>query len=145
MPVSSRLLSAAACFLATGCGFGLPKLPPLLIDAASTGGSNFLCEGGDQEGALPDTASHSPEIVRRLRAGHPPGSSAADLSKDLLGQGFIIHEGCSADRSVSWAEYRQQASNGFGYYTPGFGTVYWKQDKLGRLVWATGDIAYTGL
>lgn len=144
MPISLRFLSAVSCFLAAGCGSSLPKLPPLLIDATTTGGSNFLCEGGDQEGAMPDTASHSPEIVGRLRVGHPPGSRAANLRKDLLRQGFTIHEGCSADRSVSWAEYRQRASNGFGYYTPAFGTVYWKQDRMGRLIWATGDIAYTG-
>lgn len=79
----------------------------------------------------------SSSVMVRLRA--------ADLRKDLLRQGFTIQGGCSADRSVSWAEYQQRDSNGFGYYTPAFGTVYWKQDTTGRLVWATGDIAYTGL
>ncbi|EQB32342.1 hypothetical protein M529_10155 [Sphingobium ummariense RL-3] len=62
----------------------------------------------------------------------------------LSRQRFTIHDGCSADKSVSWAEFRQRRSNGVATYQAAFGTVYWKQDEIGRLIWTTGDIAYTG-
>ena len=145
MPVETRLLIVAGCLFLSGCGSPSPKLPPLLLGATTTGGSNFLCEGGNEQGSVPETASRSPEIVARLRAGYPPGSPASKLRTSLSKQGFAIHDGCSADKSVSWAEFRQHRSNGVGTYTAAFGTVYWKQDAVGRLVWTTGDIAYTGL
>lgn len=68
-----------------------------------------------------------------------------ELRTTLLRQGFTIHDGCSVDKSVSWAEFRQRRSNGLSSYQAMFGTVYWKQDATGRLIWATGDVAYTGL
>ena len=145
MSVISRLLTVAACSFLSGCGQPQQELPPLLRGATTTGGSNLLCEGGNEPGAKPETASHSPEIVARLRASYRPGSSASQLRSNLLRQGFTIHNGCSTDRSVSWAEFRQKATNGLDTYTAAFGTVYWRQDATGRLLWATGDIAYTGL
>lgn len=135
----------ATCLILSGCASTSSKLPPLLRDATTTGGSNFLCEGGHEQGSVPETASHSPEIVARLQANHPIGSRASELRASLLRQGFTIHDGCSADKSVSWAEFRQQLSGSAGPYTSAFGTVYWKKNAAGRLMWTTGDIAYTGL
>jgi hypothetical protein len=128
-----------------GCGEPLnPPLPPLLEGASTTGGSNFLCEQGPERGSTPETASHSPEIVQRLRHDFPTGSQASNLRAVLLRQGFSVHDACSPDKSVSWAEFRQRGGNGITAMAA-FGTVYWKQDGNGRLIWTTGDIAFTGL
>ena len=140
-----RALTAAiaSCFALSACGDPVsPPLPPLLLGASSTGGSNSLCEQG--RGSTPETASHSPEIVQRLRRDFPVGSSAPKLREALSRQGFLIHDGCSPDKSVSLAVFRQSGGNGVTTM-PAFGTVYWKQDQAGRLVWTTGDIAFTGL
>ena len=145
MPVRNHIAVAATCLALGGCGLPSHELPLLLLGATTTGGSNFLCEGGNEQGSEPQTASHSPEIVARLRVGYPQGSLASELRTNLSRQGFTIHDGCSADKSVSWAEFRQRRSNGTATYQAAFGAVYWKQDKVGRLIWATGDIAYTGL
>ena len=61
----------------------------------------------------------------------------------LTQQGFLLHRSCSTDGSVSWAEFRQ-SGGGIGA-TPMFGTVYWKENAAGRIVWATGDVSFTGL
>lgn len=128
-----------------GCGEPLtPPLPPLLQGATTVGGSNFLCEPGSGGGLLPETASHSPEIVRRLKHGFPAGTPAARLRDSLTQQGFSLHDRCSSDGSVSWAEFRQRGGNGITAMAA-FGTVFWKEDQAGRLVWTTGDIAFTGL
>jgi len=145
MAFQNSLAIAAACLVLSGCGQALDELPPILIGATTTGGSNFLCEGDNERGSSLETASHSPEIVERLRVNYPPGSPASKLRTSLLRQGFTIHDGCSADKSVSWAEFRQRRSNGFAIYQAVFGTVYWKQDAVGRLIWTTGDVGYTSL
>jgi hypothetical protein len=121
-----------------------PPLPPLLQGASTTGGSNFLCEQGQGQGSRPETASHSPEIVQRLRRNFPVGSSATKLREALSHQGFSIHLACSPDKSIGWAELRQHGGNGVTAM-PAYGTIYWKQNQAGRLVWTTGDIAFTGL
>lgn len=139
------VLATLACSALNGCGEPLrPRLPPLLQGASTTGGSNFLCEQGQGQGSTPETASHSPEIVQRLRQDFPQGTLAARLRAALSRQGFAIHDACSPDRSISWAEFRQRGGNGITRMAA-FGTVYWKEDKAGRLVWTTGDIAFTGL
>ena len=145
MAFQNRLPFVAACLALSGCGQAVEELPQILIGATTTGGSNSLCEGGNDHGSSTETASHSPEIVERLRADFPAGSPASKLRTNLSRQGFIIHDGCSVDKSVSWAEFRQRRSNGVATYQAAFGTVYWKQDPAGRVIWATGDIAYTGL
>jgi hypothetical protein len=145
MAFQNPLPLIAACLALSGCGQAVEELPEILIGATTTGGSNSLCEGGNDHGSPTETASHSPEIVERLRADYPAGSPASKLRTTLLRQGFIIHDGCSFDKTVSWAEFRQRRSNGVATYQAAFGTVYWKQDPAGRVIWATGDIAYTGL
>jgi hypothetical protein len=145
MAFQNRLPFVAACLALSGCGQAVEELPQILIGATTTGGSNSLCEGGNDHGSSTETASHSPEIVERLRADFPAGSPASKLRTNLLRQGFIIHDGCSVDKSVSWAEFQQRRSNGVATYQAAFGTVYWKQDPAGRVIWAHGDIAYTGL
>ena len=121
-----------------------PPLPPLLQGARTTGGSNSLCEGGERPGSTPETASHSPEVVQRLRRHFPPGTSAARLREELERQGFEVHEGCSPDGSIGWAQFRQSGGNGITVMA-GHGTVYWKEDQAGRIVWATGDVGYTSI
>jgi hypothetical protein len=121
-----------------------PPLPPLLEGASNTGGSNSLCEPDGGEGSTPETASYSPEIVARLKRDFPVGTPAVKLRDALEKQGFEIRDGCSPDKSVSVAIFRQSGGNGITAMAA-FGSVYWKQDKAGRLVWTTGDIAFTGL
>lgn len=63
MLVKTHISVAAAYLVLSGCGQPTEILPPLLRDATTTGGSNFLCEGGEEQGSVPETASHSPQIV----------------------------------------------------------------------------------
>jgi hypothetical protein len=139
------LFTLAASIASGGCGAPLsPPLPPLLEGAHSTGGSNSLCEPGGRHGSTPETASHSPEIALRLRREFPPGTPAARLREALARQGFRLHEPCSPDGSIRWAEFRQSGGNGITAMAA-FGIVYWKENDAGRLVWATGDISFIGL
>jgi hypothetical protein len=139
LAILSLLLAPSACGEAP-----TPPLPPLLEDATTTGGSIALCEADGGVGSTPDTASHSPEIVARLKRAFPPGSAAADLRRSLRRQGFALHDRCSRDGSVSWAEFRQRGGDGVTSMAA-LGTVFWREDPAGRLVWTTGDIAFRGL
>lgn len=145
MELRSLTIVLVSCFGLGACGEPVrPPLPPLLQGASSTGGSNSLCELGQGKGFTPETASHSPEIVLRLRRDFPVGSQAKHLREALSRQGFLIHDACSPDKSVSWAGFRQNGGNGVTTMAA-FGSVYWKSDEAGRIVWTTGDIGYTGL
>jgi hypothetical protein len=144
--MSAKCRFLAFTLLATGCAPS-PPLPPLLRDAHTTGGSNFLC---DQEmvmrgggGTTPDTVSHSPEIVARLRHDFPAGSSAASLSSSLRQQGFTLHR-CEADRTIGYALFSQQGGYAILSYHAS-ASIYWKADAHARLIWTTGDIGYRGL
>ena len=139
---------AAVAIITGGCVEPLdPPLPALLEGARSTGGSNSLCEPDAFDGiggTTPETASHSPEIVQRLNRDFPPGVPAEQLRQSLVIQGFVIHDACSSDGSVSLAVFRQRGGNGITSF-PAFGTVHWKKDEAGRIIWVTGDIHFTGL
>jgi hypothetical protein len=146
MSIIKRFGLAISIFALAGCAANLSPLPPLLQGASSTGGSKFLCQPQPVEwgGSTPETASHSPEIVERLSRDFPPGTSASRLRESLLGQGFTIHEACSPDGRVSWAEFMQRG--GHQMWAPAaFGTVHWKEDGAGRLIWTTGDIQFAGI
>jgi hypothetical protein len=134
-------LSAALALIA--CERPAPPLPPLLQGATTTGGTFDPCGRGGSPGSTPETAAHSPEIVERLRRDFPAGTSAARLRDSLSRQGFTIRD-CPLDRSVAWAEFRQHGGNGITAMAA-MGTVFWKQDRAGRLVWTTGDIAFSGV
>ena len=140
----SKHFFLAAAFALSACGKPNPPLPPLLQDATTTGGTTDLCGGGQGQGSTPETASHSPEMVHRLRHDFPAGTAAAGLREALSRQDFTVHPACSPDKSISWAEFRQHGGNGITAMSA-FGTVYWKEDPAGRLVWTTGDISFTGL
>lgn len=94
-------------------------------------------------GTTPDTVSHSPEIVARLRHDFPAGSSAANLISSLRKQGFTLHR-CASDRTMGYALFSQQGGSAILSY-PASASIYWKADAQGRLIWTTGDIGYRGL
>jgi len=121
-----------------------PPLPSLAAGATTTGGSNFLCEPGNKQGSTPETASHSPEINQRLKRDFPPGSPAVLLRRSLIRQGFKLEGACSPDHSVWLATFRQRGGNGITAF-PAFVSVYWREDAAARLIWASGDVAWTGL
>ena len=133
-------------FAATGaCSEAVsPPLPSLAIGATTTGGSNSLCEPGYEQGSTPETASHSTEINQRLNRDFPPGSPAVLLRRSLVRQGFQLNGACSPDHSVWLATFRQRGGNGITAF-PAFVSVYWKEDSAARIVWASGDVAWTGL
>jgi hypothetical protein len=112
--------------------------------AHTTGGSNSLCDPGSGEGSTPETASHSPEMVKRLKRYFPVGTTSKSLREWLVKQGFTLKGPCSSDGSISWAWFQQSGGNGITAM-PAFGSVYWKEDASGNLVWVTGDIGFTGL
>lgn len=144
--MSAKHRFMAFTFLATGCAPS-PTLPPLLRDAHTTGGSNFLCDVDmvrrGTVGTTPDTVSHSPEIVGRLGHDFPAGSSAASLSSYLRQQGFTLHR-CVSDRTIGYALFSQEAGSAILSY-PASASIFWKADGRGRLIWTTGDIGYHGL
>jgi hypothetical protein len=112
--------------------------------AHTTGGSNFLCEPGSGEGSTPETASHSPEMVLRLKRSFPVGTAVSRLREGLVQQGFQLSKPCSPDGSIGWAWFQQSGGNGVTAM-PAYGSVYWKEDASGKILWVTGDIAFTGL
>jgi hypothetical protein len=138
---------APICIALGGCEENAaPPLPPLLRNATAVGGSNFLCQPGLGQASTPETASHSPQIQKRLDEQFPPGTASTQLRDPLVRQGFQIHLQCSPDNTVSWAEFSQKSRDGILDIETGvFGTVYWKEDANGRIVWASGNVAYTGL
>lgn len=146
MSISKSFGLAISLVALASCAVPLSPLPPLLQGASSTGGSKFLCQSWPSEwgGSTPETASHSPEIVERLTRDFPPGSSAARLRESLLRQGFTLHEACSPDGRVSWAEFLQRGGDQV-WAPPAFGTVHWREDGAGRLVWTTGDVVFSGI
>ena len=121
-----------------------PPLPTLATGATTTGGSNSLCRPDYGQGSTPATASHSPEMNQRLNRDFPPGSKAVLLRRSLVRQGFQLNGACSPDHGVWLATFRQRGGNGITSF-PAFVSVYWKEDGDARLVWASGDIAWTGL
>lgn len=142
---SKLLLTYMMCFGAAACGAPLsPPTPPLLNDATSTGGTSFSCEPGHGAGSTPETASHSPEINERLKQSFPSGTPALDLRRSLVLQGFELQGSCSPDRSIQWAIFKQRGGNGITAF-PAFATIYWKENRAGKIDWAMGDIQFTGL
>jgi hypothetical protein len=141
------LLSA----LVASCDFfsqPTPPLPPLLRDATTTGGANFLCETDEfreamGEGSTPETASHSPEISARLEHSFPVGSDGSALRDALLAQGFEMLE-CAPDPTIHIARFDQTGGNGVTTMSA-MGIVFWKTDADGKIVWTIGDISYRGL
>jgi hypothetical protein len=144
MPRSLAFMVVVVALPLASCGEPLGRLPAIAHQASTTGGSNSLCEPGALPGSTPETASHSPEIVARLRRRFPPGSPAPVLRSYFKQQDFELYEGCSPDRSISLATFRQRGGNGITSF-PAFVAVYWKGDGAARIVWTTGDVAYTGL
>lgn len=102
-----------------------------------------LCEDGalprGSEGTTPETASHSPEIVARLNRDFPKGSSSDNLKAALLKMGFKSIQ-CPGNLA---ARFDQKGGNGITAMRAS-AIVIWKADSSGRIIWATGDIGYTG-
>jgi len=131
--------------LTAACGSPLtPATPPLLEAAHSTGGTIFQCDGMRIPTLSPDVPSYSPEINERLRRFYSRGKPAAALRRMLVQQGFVLQGRCSAEPETQWALFKQQGGNGITSF-PAFATVYWKENRNGKVYWAMGDIHFTGL
>ena len=132
-----------AAFLIAACSEQSPPLPPLLQDATTTGGITDLCEDNDAGPVEPvtnaTTVSHSPEVVERLERDFPRGSKSEDLKAALLQMGFEMQP-CSG----AFAARFDQAGGDETSSTQVTSTIVWKANPDGRIVWTTGDIAYTG-
>jgi hypothetical protein len=144
-PMRHRRFLVVVGLLAAGCSPS-PQLPPLLQDASTTGGSNFLCHPADTrggQGTTPGTVSHSPQIVARLHRDFPVGSPSDKLVSTLRQQGFTLHR-CEVDNAIGYALFSQKEGFAIMSY-PASASIYWKADTQGRLIWTTGDIGYRGL
>jgi len=62
----------------------------------------------------------------------------------LVQQMFVLQGRCPADPETQWALFKQQGGNGITSF-PAFATVYWKENRDGKVYWAMGDIHFTGL
>jgi hypothetical protein len=145
-PVKKLLTIAVVVTSVAACSWSSPSppLPPLIQNARTTGGTNALCDPGvfepGSEGTTPDTVSHSPEIVSRLKRDYPPGSLSEDLEHALIQMGFKMIP-C---RGALAARFDQKGGNGITSM-PATAVIIWKADEQGRILWTAGDIAYTGL
>lgn len=130
--------------VSAACSSPSPPLPPLLQNATTTGGTTDICEPitleRGSEGTTPDTVSHSPEIVARLNRDFPPGSRSDNLRTALLGMGFKMIP-CPGSLA---ARFDQKGGNGITTMRA-TAIIIWRADSEGRILWTTGDIAYTGL
>ncbi len=113
-------------------------LPPLLRNASSPGGYSDGCPRA--KWAYADTSAASPEINERLSRDFPPGSPASMLSAELIKEGFTIDPPCSDDTTIKIASYTQK--HYFLYQA--YGTIYWKVDSAGNIVWSEGFIELDG-
>ena len=144
-----KILAAvfASCLLASCIEPLTPALPPLLEGATSGSGADFLCNPFPSNmpskliGGTPENVSQSPEIVARLRAAFPPGTSAASLQGALLNQGFKM-DTCPKP-NLKRATFNQTGGGGILYQA--FANVTWKTDASGQIEWATGNISFRGL
>ena len=88
--------------------------------------------------------AHSPEIVQRLRARFPPGSSAAELEEFLRAETFQTFGRCDQDSSIGFAQFRQNGGSALGPF-PMFATVNWKEDHERKIIWVHGQVSFMGL
>lgn len=124
-----------------------PPTPPLLEGAEARGGWwNGGCADDPELAKFDRTSTEalSPTIQWRLSHEFPPGTPEALLRRSIQNQGFTMDAApCRDDRSIRLAVFVQSGGGFFGPY-PAVAQIAWKVDAQGKIVWAKGNIGYTG-
>lgn len=112
-----------------------PRYSLVLRRRAEATSSAKAAASGDRNQKLPRIR---PKWLRGLALPNRPDHPPRNGGQRFHGRGSSFTTVARADKSASWAEFRQRRSNGVTTYQAAFGTVYWKQDEVGRLIWTTG-------
>ena len=118
-----------------------PPTPPLL-----EGGGGELVARTHDSGCPPWDPSdrkNPGSIEDRLATAFPAGTPQDQLVRSLARQGFTVEPSCAVDPTIRSATFRQSGGGFYGPY-PAFSMVTWKVDTAGRIIWASGWVAYTG-
>ena len=118
-----------------------PPTPPLLVGAGS------MRTRAHHSGCPPwhtYDLRNPGSIEDRVERAFPTGTPQSELVSSLSRQGFKIEPACANDPTIARATFIQ--SGGGGFYGPyqAFSEVTWKVDRTGRVIWASGYVAYTG-
>ena len=117
-----------------------PPTPPLLVGAGS------MRTRAHHSGCPPwhtYDLRNPGSIEDRVERAFPTGTPQSELVSSLSRQGFKIEPACANDPTIARATFIQ---SGGGFYGPyqAFSEVTWKVDRTGRVIWASGYVAYTG-
>ena len=117
-----------------------PPTPPLLMGAGSmrTRVHHSGCPPWDAYD-LDNPGSIEDRVERTFPAGTPQKEVVSSLSR----QGFKIVAACASDPTITYATFSQSGGGLYGPY-PAYADVTWKVDRMGRVIWASGWVAYTG-
>ena len=117
-----------------------PPTPPLLVGVSSmrTRAHHSGCPPWDADDL------HNPgSIEDRVERTFPAGTPQTEVVSSLSRQGFKIEPVCASDPTIAYATFIQSGGGFYGPY-PAFAEVTWKVDPTGRVIWASGSVAYTG-
>ena len=118
-----------------------PPTPPLLVGAGSMRARvhhSGCPPWGDYDLQNPGS------IEDRVEQTFPAGTPQTEVVSSLRRQGFKVEPACASDPAVTFATFRQSGGGLYGPY-PASAVVTWKVDPKGRVIWASGWVAYTGL
>ncbi len=119
----------------------IPPTPPIL-----EGGGGELVVRVHDSGCPPWDPSdrkNPGSIDDRLAMAFPAETPQEQVVRSLARQGFTIKSPCTTDPTIRYAEFSQSGGGFYGPY-PAFSVVTWKVDPAGRIIWASGWVAYTG-
>jgi|SRR5579872_802 len=158
-PIEARVRLSVWPWLVVGGGFGVvaialgwwlapfvfppslhPPTPPLL-----EGGSEAI--GSSHHSGCPPWDAYdlhnAGSIEQRVAKLFPTGTAQGQIIRSLSEQGFKIEPPCPSDPTVRYATFSQTGGGLFGPY-PASSVITWQVDWAGRIVWASGWVAYTG-
>lgn len=132
---AGRLAVWAAALCVAGCG-PYQRTPALLRDVGKqVGGTWDLCVGQPV-----DEAVHSELLASRLTSRFPVGTPGREVRQGLASEGFQLDR-CDENPAIHIARYRwERGWNWRGVTYGGLGTVTYKTDPSGRLLWITGFV-----
>jgi hypothetical protein len=134
---AGRLAVWAAALCVAGCGPYQPT-PALLRDTGKQVGSTWaICDGQAVEEAV-----HRELLVSRLTSRFPVGTPDDKVHQSLASEGFQLDR-CDENPAIHLAGYRWGGGwNWHGITYGGVGTIAYKTDQSGRLLWITGFVNY---
>ena len=116
-----------------------PPTPPILKDG---GGRRLSTHISGCPPWAPMDLQHPGSIEDRVEKAFPSGTPQDLVVRSLSQQGFKVEASCASDPSIRYATFNQGGGGLYGPY-PAYSVVTWKVDLTGKVIWATGTVAYT--